>query len=80
MSNIILTFSCAEYDSVEIGRYLRKVNEVAPSYPIQRLCTEDPFLCPESLLKSSEIFFNCFGKGTSAWRSDTSFLEKRVPI
>ena len=31
---LFLTFSCAEYDSVDIDRYLRKVNEVTPSYPI----------------------------------------------
>ena len=54
---LFLTFSCAEYDSVEIGRYLRKVNEVAPSYPIQSCAQKIQFLCPESLLKSSEIFF-----------------------
>ena len=77
MSNIILTFSCAKYDSVEIGRYLRKVNKVAPSYPIQRLCTEDPISVSR---KFTEIFFNCSGKETSTWRSYTIFLEKRVPI
>ena len=52
---LFLTFSCAEYESVEIGRYLRKVNEVAPSYPMQRLCT---FLCPKSLLKKFRDFFS----------------------
>ena len=29
------------YNSVEIHRYLRKVNQVADSYPIERLCIED---------------------------------------
>ena len=38
---LFLTFSCAEYDSVNIERYLRKMNKVPDSYPIGRLCTED---------------------------------------
>ena len=37
-----LTFSCAEYYSVDIKEYLLKVNDVPPSYNIGRLCTEDP--------------------------------------
>ena len=36
-----LTFSCAEYESPDIANYLRKVNDVPPSYNIGRLCTED---------------------------------------
>ena len=39
---LFLTLSCAEYQSADIERYLRKVNEVPQSYPIGRLCTEDP--------------------------------------
>ena len=39
---LFLTFSCAEYESPEIDRYLRKVNDVPPSYDIGKLCTEDP--------------------------------------
>ena len=39
---LFLTLSCAEYDSLEITTYLRKVNNVSDSYPIGRLCTEDP--------------------------------------
>ena len=37
-----LTLSCAEYVSPEIDTYLRKVNNVSASYPIGKLCTEDP--------------------------------------
>ena len=29
---LFLTFSCAEYESADIDRYLRKVNDVSPSY------------------------------------------------
>jgi hypothetical protein len=39
---LFLTLSCAEYDSLEIATYLRKVNDVSNSYPIGRLCTEGP--------------------------------------
>ena len=38
---LFLTLSCAEYDSLEISRYLHKVNDVPDSYPIGKLCTED---------------------------------------
>ena len=37
-----LTFSCAECESPDIENYLRKVNDVPPSYNIGKLCTEDP--------------------------------------
>ena len=36
-----LTFSCAEYESPDIAKYLRNVIDVPPSYNIGRLCTED---------------------------------------
>ena len=39
---LFLTLSCAEYESLEISNYLRKVNDVPDSYPIGRLCVEDP--------------------------------------
>ena len=39
---LFLTPSCAEYESREISNYLRKVNSVSDSYPIGKLCTEDP--------------------------------------
>ena len=39
---LFLTFSCAEYDSPDIDRYLQKVNKVPDSYPTTRLCIEDP--------------------------------------
>ena len=37
-----LFLTCAEYDSLEIATDLRKVNNVSDSYPIGKLCTEDP--------------------------------------
>ena len=39
---LFLTFSCAEYQSADISGYLRKVNNVPDSYPIGKLCCEDP--------------------------------------
>ena len=35
------SLSCAEYESLEISNYLRKVNDVPDSYPISKLCVED---------------------------------------
>ena len=40
--SLFLTLSCAEYNSLEISTYLRKVNDVSESYPTARLCVEDP--------------------------------------
>ena len=40
---LFLTLSCAEYDSIEISIYLRKMNNVSDiNYPRAKLCTEDP--------------------------------------
>ena len=39
---LFLTFSCAEYKSVDISEYLRMMNDVPASYDIGKLCTEDP--------------------------------------
>ena len=33
---LLLTFSCAEYESPEIENYLKKVNPVPESYPVGR--------------------------------------------
>ena len=51
---LFLTLSCAEYDSLDIATYLRKVNNVPDSYPIGKLCTEDPV---SVLRKFSHDFF-----------------------
>ena len=54
---LFLTLSCAEYDSLEIATYLRKVNNVSDSYPIGKLCTEDPVSVSR---KFSQKFHNFF--------------------
>ena len=52
-----LTFSCAEYESPDIANYLRKVNDVPPSYNIGRLCTEDPISVSRKFSMKFHSFF-----------------------
>ena len=40
-----LTLNCAEYKSLEISNYLRKVNDVPDSYPISKTLCRRPDLC-----------------------------------
>ena len=46
---LFLTLSCAEYESLEISTYLRKVNDVPHTCPIGKLCTEDPISVSRNL-------------------------------
>ena len=39
---LFLTLCCAEYNSLNIATYMRKINNVPDSYSIGKLCTEDP--------------------------------------
>ena len=55
---LFLTFSCAEYDPVDIDRYLRKVNKVPKSYPIERLCIEDPISVSRKFSQKFHDFFD----------------------
>ena len=54
---LFLTFSCAEYESADIDRYLRKVNDVSPSYSIGKLCTDDPVLVSWKFSLKFHAFF-----------------------
>ena len=54
---LFLTLSCAEYESLEISRYLRKVNDVPDSYPIGKLCTEDPISVSRKFSPKFHDFF-----------------------
>ena len=54
---LFLTLSCAEYESLEISRYLRKVNDVPDSYPIGKLCTEDPISVSRKFSQKFHDFF-----------------------
>ena len=54
---LFLTLSCAEYESLEISRYLRKLNKVPDSYPIRKLCTEDPISVSRKFSQKFHDFF-----------------------
>ena len=54
---LFLTLSCAEYESLEISTYLRKVNDVPDIYPIGKVCTEDPILVSRRFSQKFHDFF-----------------------
>jgi hypothetical protein len=54
---LFLTFSCAEYKSPDIENYLRKVNDVPPSYIIMKLCREDPISVSRKFSQKFHSFF-----------------------
>ena len=54
---LFLTFSCAEYESADIDRYLRKVNDVSQSYSIGKLCTDDPVSVSRKFSLKFHAFF-----------------------
>ena len=54
---LFLTLSCAEYESLEISNYLRKVNDVPDSYPIGKLCVEDPISVSRKVSQKFHDFF-----------------------
>ena len=77
---LFLTFSCAEYESPEIDRYLRKVNDVPSSYDIGKLCTEDPISVSRKFsLKFHAFFHTVVLKGAVLGQVDHFILEERVP-
>ena len=53
---LFLTFSCAEYESPDITEFLRKVNNVPPSYNMGKLCVEDPI----SVSRKFSLKFHAF--------------------
>ena len=56
--SLFLTLSCAEYDSTEISTYLRKVNNVSNSYPLGKLCTQDPISVSRNFSQKFHDFFD----------------------
>ena len=52
-----LTLSCAEYDSLDIATYLRKVHDMPDSYPIGKICTEDPVSVSRKFSQKFHDFF-----------------------
>ena len=53
-----LTLRCAEYDSLDMSTYLRKVNNVSSSYSTGRLFTEDPISVSRKFSQKFHYFFN----------------------
>ena len=75
--SLFLTLSCAEYASADIEEYLRKVNDVPPSYNIGKLCTEDPISVS---IKFSAMFHAFFIKGGALGKVDHYYLVSRRSI
>ena len=55
--SLFLTLSCTEYASADIEEYLRKVNDVPPSYNNGKLCTEDPISVSINFSQMFHTFF-----------------------
>ena len=74
---LFLTFSCAEYESPDIENYLRKVNDVPPSYNIGKLCTEDPISVSRKFsLKFHSFFQKVLMKGEVLGTVDHFYWKK----
>ena len=74
---LFLTFSCAEYESADIDRYLRKVNDVSPSYSIGKLCTDDPVSVSRKFsLKFHAFFRTVLLKGAVLGEIDHYYWKK----
>ena len=74
---LFLTFSCAEYESADIDSYLRKVNNVPASYPIGKLCCEDPISVSRKFsLKFHAFFKTVILKGNVLGRVTHYFYKK----
>ena len=54
---LFLRFSCAEYESPDITEYLRRVNDISPTYDIGKLCTEDPISVSRKFSLKFHAFF-----------------------
>ena len=74
---LFLTFSCSEYESPDITSFLRKVNDVPPSYNIGRLCTEDPISVSRKFsLKFHAFFRTIIVKGGVLGKVDHFYWKK----
>ena len=74
--SLFLTLSCAEYASADIEEYLRKVNDVPPSYNIGKLCTEDPISVSIKFSAMFHAFFKIFIKGGALGKVDHYYIKK----
>ena len=71
--SLFLMLSCAEYASADIEEYLRKVNDVPPSYNIGKLCTEDPISVS---IMFSAMFLAFFIKGGALGKVDHYYIKE----
>ena len=74
--SLFLTLSCAEYASADFEEYLRKVNDVPPSYNIGKLCTEDPIPVSIKFSAMFHAFFKIFIKGGALGKVDHYSIKK----
>ena len=58
---LFLTFSCAEYESIDIATYLKRVNGIPESTKrsIGKLCTEDPLSVSRQFSSKFHSLFQC---------------------
>ena len=54
---LLLTFSCAEYESPDIINFLQTVNNVSSTYNIGKLCTENPISVSRKFSLKFHAFF-----------------------
>ena len=74
-------FSCAEYNSTHIDRYLRKVNDHPPSYPVSKLCIEDPFSVSRKFSANfHDLFNNVLLKGSVLGIVEHFFWKKEYQM
>ena len=77
---LFLTFSCAEYESPDITAFLTKINNVPNSYPIGKLCCEDPISVSRKFsLKFYCVFHHAIIKAQIFGKVSHYFVKKRVP-
>ena len=78
---LFLTFSCAEYKSVDIAEYLRMMNDAPASYDIGKLCTEDPVSVSRQFSRKFHAFFKeAIVKGEVFGKVDHFFWKKEYQV
>ena len=75
---LFLTLSCAEYNSLVIATYLTKVNNVSDSYPIGKLCAEDPISVSRKFSEVSRFLQPCHFQRWSSGQGGSLLLQEGV--
>ncbi len=71
-----VTLSCSEYESPDITQFLRKVNDVPPSYNIGKLCTEDPVSVSRKFSSKFHSFQTVLVKGEVLGKVNRFYWKK----